>query len=70
MTTTLDFLARTFARPRDPGVKPEVSSARLILAECEASDPHEHGDMEIWERYGALRSAVQGLLELINEEHR
>ena len=57
-----NFIDRAFARPREAGVDPAVDSARRILEECEAGKPD---DWEVWERYGALQSAVQGLLDLV-----
>lgn len=65
MATDPNFINRAFARPRIDGEDPAVSSARRILEECEASRPD---DYEIWERYGALQSAVSGLLALIRAQ--
>jgi hypothetical protein len=56
------FINRAFARPCLDGVDPAVSSARRMLEECQASKPDE---FEVWERYGGLQAAVQGLLDLI-----
>ncbi|GAA4518405.1 hypothetical protein GCM10023191_092460 [Actinoallomurus oryzae] len=57
-----NFCERVFARPHLDGEDPAVSSARRMLEECQASKPDE---FEVWERYGGLQAAVQGLLDLV-----
>jgi hypothetical protein len=59
---TDDFCTRAFARPRIPGVSPEVGTARRIIEECRASSPRDHGDDEVWMRYGALKAALEEVL--------
>jgi hypothetical protein len=61
------FCERAFARPDNPSDEPAVNTARRILAECEATEP-SHDNDEIWERYGALQAAVEGMLRLVDRQ--